>query len=65
MKTRQLVAERSSTSTTCGILYHKLGQIDQRLKVGRIDLELERTGQNWDELVWDKLDLEQIDLYPF
>ena len=33
-------------------------------KVGRIDLKLERTDKNWDELVWGKLDLERIDLYP-
>ena len=37
---------------------------DKLTKVGRIDLKLERTDQNWDELVWDKLDLERIDLYP-
>ena len=37
---------------------------DELTKVGRIDLKLERTVQNWDELVWDKLDLERIDLYP-
>ena len=37
---------------------------DKLTKVGQIDLKLERTDQNWDELVWDKLDLERIDLYP-
>ena len=37
---------------------------DELTKVGRIDLKLERTDQNWDELVWDKLDLEGIDSYP-
>ena len=37
---------------------------DELTKVGRIDLKLERTDQNWDELVWDKLDLGRIDLYP-
>ena len=40
----------------------KLGQLT---KVGRIDLKLEQTDQNWYELVWDKLDLERIDLYPY
>ena len=32
--------------------------------VGRIDLKLERTDQNWDEFVWDKLNLERVLLYP-
>ena len=36
---------------------------DKLTKLGQIDLKLERTYRNWDELVWDKFDLEQIDLY--
>ena len=36
---------------------------DKLTKVGRIDLKLEQTDQNWDELVWEKLDLERIDWY--
>ena len=34
------------------------------IKVGGFDIKLERTDQNWEELVWNKLDLERHDLYP-
>ena len=37
---------------------------DELTKVGRIGVKLGQIDQNWDELAWDKLDLERIDLYP-